>query len=282
MKKPLLLILLICIASSLSFGKGNKERDNNISVVPVATDSILNDSIRKLNDSIRRIHHSIEDIRKDRDFFKIHFVNTLKKDIPTDNEYLSSSFSSINPSKLQDMIEKYKPCRDVADFTEIMNRTDIASSNKKLYEKAVFLISKNGPTYSSELPHKAQNILDSIKEPVSIEQKEEIEELSQIIGLYSDAVTKFQNTIEFIVSQIDREEAKRTVDFKDAMQTQLHTFFDKPRYQNDYNFRISRIPYLDNLYKTWADELNKDILSPKAIEIERLVLSFQTENKSNE
>ena len=235
-------------------------------------DSILRDSINELYDSIDILYSTLEETCTQRDFFKNKYIMSVMKGYQSDKGYLDSAFSVIDTISLRDIEEKYKPCPDNLDFVKIMDDISRVRKNRQLYEKACYLISENGPDYYPGLTDTIMSVIDSISGPISANQNTEIEDLTYLVNMYPDAVLKLQNTITYVVAQLQRDDAREDEEFKNVVQKDLSNFLDTPRLKNDYNFRISRIPRLDSIYKEWTEELKKDILSPRAIEIENSVL----------
>lgn len=267
----------MCILTLCTTGKGKGKQMDVLEV-----DSILRDSINQLYDSIDSLYSTLEETYTQRDFFKDKYIMSVMKGYQSDKDYLDSAFSAIDTISLSDIEEKYIPCPDNPDFAKIMDDINRVRKNRQLYEKACYLISENGPDYYPGLTDTIMSVIDSISGPLSASQDIEIEDLTYLVNMYPDAVLKLQSTITFVVAQLDRKGAGENDEFKKYVQNNLSDYLDTPRLKNDYNFRISRIPRLDYIYKEWTEELKKDILSLRAIEIENSVLPPESEENPEE
>lgn len=210
-----------------------------------------------------------------RDFFKIYYVNDIKKNITADSTYLNEAFIVLDSLKLRDLVGRYSPCPEVPEFAKMITRAELLDRNWELYRKAYMLVSEEGPDFTPELPLMVDSILGSVKEPISAKQREDVDNLSYIASMYADAVDAFKARILDIREQILREETSQSKDYAASIQADvLPAYFSKNEVKNEYSYIISEIPCLKAIYDKWIGFLKTDFLSDKAVELEDKVLSF--------
>lgn len=270
----IIILCMACAAPMLTVAK-KKDKKGAKEVAAVKADSVLTDSIAKLQ-------VTIDSLNRERDFFRQYYVKEVKKRLSADRAYMDEPFAHIDTLRLADIARQYTPCPDVPEFAKMTERISVLRGNMKAFAEASALVAADGPDFTPALPAEVDSLLESIKQPLSAKQSEEVDELSGIAGLYADAVEKFQARISDLRATVltpeTCQEASGNAEFAASFQSSgLPGYFDQGAVKNDYRYRISKVPRLKALYDEWQELLSKDFLDEKVTVIEERVLSFGKE-----
>ena len=269
----IIILCMACAAPMLTVAK-KKDKKGAKEVAAVKADSVLTDSIAKLQ-------VAIDSLNRERDFFRQYYVKEVKKRLSADRAYMDGPFAHIDTLRLADIAKQYAPCPDVPEFAKMTERISVLRGNMKAFAEASALVAADGPDFTPALPAEVDSLLESIKQPLSAKQSEEVDELSGIAGLYAEAVDIFIARINDLHAKVltteTRELALSNTDFAAGIQESLPAYFDQNEVKNYYRYWIAEIPRLKALYDEWQELLSKDFLDEKVTVIEERVLSFGKE-----
>ena len=175
--------------------------------------------------------------------FKVQFIASLAKQV--DDKWLKASFEELLPrqNELKEDLKLYETFKSEKAVTQAYDSLMVLDQDLHVYIDAQKIL--NEGTYNFNTVEKLKvKIAEIIKEPTNKKQAEEINQLNELLCIYTDAVETFKYIIDDVKEDLSGDIELIKIRLED-------NFISEIEY-------LQRIPWLKKMYDNYIKEIEKD------------------------